>query len=339
MPRFLLWCGIISFLFSVFQTNESLADEHSVIRGLYWNKTQGPSLSTNKTGESDAIVLVKKLGVSTVHIWLNDNDGPRTCAEKFDYHEQYWSPSTLREFTRLLVKSGRQVVYVVTPKIQTKEFIDSLMETDGPVAIAAEFDSVDIELDMEYNWTEKSRSKLSGCKTIDTKTASSLLVANLKRTSPKSKVIVSTTGNWMDAHKEIIELSDIISPQLYDDRWTSAPPEAKALLRKVLRAYPEKNVIPALSIQCSDADRENTRCSQKNFTDDESLVASLHACDHEKYPSYTIWAANELRPKCIGNGSESVCSYFGEKYLAGSSTILPAAKCDVTLLGRPPANQ
>lgn len=339
MSRFMLSCGTIVFLLSTTFGQNSAAEEYSLVRGLYWNKTERPSLSIDKAGTHASIAFIKSLGVGSVHIWLNDNDGPRTCDEKFDYHEQYWNPTTLRNFTRLLFDSGVRVVYVLTPKIQTQGFIDSLMKKDGPVGIAAEFDSVDIEFDMEYNWTEKARNRLSNCKTMSTETASTLLITALKKTSPTSKVIVSTTGNWMGEHEDIMKLSDIISPQLYEDRYASIPHSASLSLRKFLHAYPNKSVIPGLSIQCSDVDRKNGDCSEKNFFQDEILAASLHACDSGKYPSYTIWAANELRQKCSGSGSASVCSYFGEKYLIDSSTTLPTSKCDTTLFGRPQAKQ
>ncbi|MFM0654432.1 hypothetical protein [Paraburkholderia sediminicola] len=339
MSRFMLSCGTIVFLLSTTFGQNSAAEEYSLVRGLYWNKTEGPSLSIDKTGTHASIAFIKSLGVGSVHIWLNDNEGPRTCDEKFDYHEQYWNPTTLRNFTRLLFDSGVRVVYVLTPKIQTHGFINSLMGKDGPVGIAAEFASVDIEFDMEYNWTEKARDKLSKCETMSTETASSLLITALKKTSPTSKVIVSTTGKWMGEHEDIMKLCDIISPQLYEDRYASTPRSASSSLREFLQAYPNKSVIPALSIQCSEADKKNDNCSDNNFSQDEILAASLHACNPEKYPSYTIWAANELRQKCSGNGSASVCSYFGEKYLIDSSATLPTSKCDTTLFGRAQAKQ
>ncbi|MDR6871116.1 hypothetical protein J2Y55_002124 [Bosea sp. BE125] len=322
--------SLIASVFAV-ATFASNASADAPKRGLYWNVRDTNGVGSDPAKTKAAIDEIKSYGVSEVHIWLNENIDVANCKATFDYKgpNGYFHPASLRGFTKALADENISTVYTLSPLFQSRAFLDSLKGGDKPLAIAAEFGGVTIELDLEYNWTEKSRkrSKFRNCAdSIETSKASAELVKAIRETTPRSKIMVSTNG-YDRSHLELIAAADMISPQLYGAHFAYKPNELDAELKRFMNTYRDKIIIPTLSAECSPS--HASECSEAIFDAGVQIARKAAACFPQRVPGYLVWGKMEVSEvNATGKGCTGypICSSFGRRYLRDSANA-PAASC------------
>jgi hypothetical protein len=278
---------------------------------------------------------LRQLGITEVHLFINENCIPTKCWNKsqtFAY-ENGWSATSVRNTLKALQKDFKLAI-IFSPRYRSRTFIDSLKGKDGPLTIANEFPAADVELDVELNFSEKLTTKDSATD-LDPKDAATYLLKTIKDyvNFDRRHLIVSTTLTYTGDHATLEAGADTISPQIYDGHWSYEPQDTQRSLNAFLVRYPDKRIVPALSVEC-DGDRAYRKglCSETNYQVARLLTASMNACDQSRYPGYMIWGANELNTKCQGvKGDKAVCSYFGERALKREAQSDPVTSCNIGL--------
>ena len=205
------------------------------IRGLYYNLSYASAVSA--LGELDQVIPAQLddtmrnlniFGFTRIHLWMNDQPpgspdlipcGPfsSTTLDTSTYpvtQRTQWPANLLRAFIRRLQSERKTVVLTISPYVPTDAYIDSLAASDGPLRIAREFPGVEIELDMETNWTEAGLPVQCG-PLLDLSTAKRRLLKKIRDTVPNVRIGVSATYHHFDDHRELIRGADWFVPQMY----------------------------------------------------------------------------------------------------------------------------
>jgi hypothetical protein len=297
------------------------------VRGLYWDYTYKETKG-NTQDLNAAVDDIKSMGVDELHLWLNDNNPTFRCDYVLQYSDIHWDATGLRTFINLLIKAGIRPVLTFSPIIQSKQFLQSLSAPDGPFALAAEFNGLDIELDLEWYWTERARvsNKEKQCSTYRTEQASADLLKAMHTITPHSHLRVSTTKSYLPENAHFIAAADIVSPQLYDGHLPLEIGTARQELTDFVHCNPDKVFTPAFSTECTPDDESHGRCGRKQFSEQLKWMYLQYTSDPKRYPGYIIWGREEVNLKCTT--VNPVCSSFGADYLKCTAHRIPDATCD-----------
>jgi hypothetical protein len=281
------------------------------LRAIYWNcvsENQGLGHDC-ATRAPDVVKMLKADHVDEVHIWLNGNQADHDCAETFwKALDTSYSPDSLRAFAGALQRAGFRIVFTLTPRVEGKPFLDSLIGPDSPAAIARELGGIPLELDMEGTW-----QAISGTDCLDPTKADAMLIDGLRKASPHSKLIVSFTGtSVLIRHKAFADAADILSPQLYETHFGRA--RDLALLARVLKNYSQP-LEPALSVECNVyyTTTDKVGCSEDQMK--AALATASSEVPAQRYVGPVFWAAYESMPCGKEIGQAAVCSTYGDAFL------------------------
>ena len=257
----------------------SLAADPTV-RGLYWNfRYEDTFDNINQT-----IGTLKSLGVTRVHFWMNEPPIQKSlvkCDAVFGFADLQghanWNAIQARQFVAALKGAGFKVVLTFSPYVATSEYVDSLFGPDAPVSIAREFADVDVELDIEGNWSPSYA--LANCpKLLSPQAVKALFVSQLREKAPTVALGIST-DRWAQ-HADIIAKADWVSPQLY------TPAAFEAQFKQVLGFG--KPIWPALAPgEAGNADTFGTILAQ---------VDRFRACKPDLANGYVIWSRHDIKP-------------------------------------------
>jgi hypothetical protein len=275
-------------------------------RAFYWNVGD----SGSPRSDEERIRRFRSLGAAEIHIWLNENRATPACGYRFRYQEGgalLWTPARLEAFTRALKAAGIKPVFILSPDLRTRSYIASLSARGAPLNLAAKIRGVDIELDIEGNGESRIRCPGDG---LETNAADLELIAAIRRTTPTSKIIVSTIRAYDRRHPHLMRLADAISPQLYGAHFAYTLPETRAALNYFRSRYP-KPLWVALSVECSMADFRAGRCSEALFDSEVKLVAEARRQAPGRVVKYVVWGEREAK-RCP---ARPLCSVFAQDYL------------------------
>ncbi|HTR88425.1 MAG TPA: hypothetical protein VMI56_28350, partial [Reyranella sp.] len=204
-------------------------------RGLYYDFSYADAVSA--LGYTEAVVPeqlentirnIDAMGVSRVHIWLNDQPPSRAnlvpCGGlsyttigfqgRGVVQRLQWPSNLLRAFIERLRADRKTVVLTFSPYVPSAAYIESLAAPDGPLDIARRYPGTEIELDMEENFTEKLLPFQCG-PLLSPYAAETALWQRIRAAVPGVQLGVSTTPYRIADHLELIRHADWFVPQLY----------------------------------------------------------------------------------------------------------------------------
>jgi hypothetical protein len=301
-------CGLLA------ASSDAAAKSITLARGIYWDEGY-KYIPQGFTSRAD---YFKAMGISEVHIWLNDNerdsDNKLPRCNSFTYTDSHgnprWTKDSLVTFTRELQSAKIKPIYTFSPQVQSDEYIDSLSGSEGPLAIAREEGGIDIELDIEGNW--RTDKLLAPCGKGDAGLLTQKLVDAIKGKnepagqSGRLQLIVSTTSGMAHWNSELIDAADVLAPQLYDKRYALTQLQIAAEMKTTWLKL-AKPIIAALTVECQKNDFTNHKCSETIFDEGLRYVAGLAQCGPSgtHILSYVVWS------EAAGLGHSS----FGQTYL------------------------
>ena len=296
--------GVFYFLLTcVLLASGSYAGTLPPDRGIYWDYSWKYGLDGASLDNPDAALAdLKAMGIKRVHIWLNDQ--PRTqrdiqCDQTFAYSSD-WNRERADKFVAALQSAGFHVALTISPWVTTQTYLDSLAH--GPLLIARDAKKpVDIEYDMEANWTDGFQKALGkSCKSlINSQQAEAKLVAMTREISPRSQIGLSVAETYLNSHGALLKGSDWISPQAYragsvNDIWSS------------LQAHHyNRPVWFAISAQTKGFDKgEGPGLTRAQFAAEISAVTSLQRKNARQIPGYLVWGRREINSQFSDYGSD-----------------------------------
>jgi hypothetical protein len=270
-----------------------------IVRGLYWNYRSADTFNDM----DQSLLTIRSMGVTRVHFWMNEPPTERAllrCDDVFGFEDQRGRDA--RRFVRALKDAGLKVVLTFSPYVAIRDYVDSLFGRDGPVTIAREFRDVDVELDLEGNWTD-GYAPASCSKLVSAAEAKAAFVVALRANAPGVALGISTDTSRFGTHATIIRLADWVSPQLYSSKtFLSDFRKVRALGRPVW---------PALSVQAA--------TDRATFDGLLKTVDQLRACDPGVVDGYVIWGRRQIK----------TTAYAGP-YLAGHPPTADRERCAQT---------
>jgi hypothetical protein len=295
-------------------------------RALYWDLRSGDESLLPRP----PIETLSEFGVSELHIWLNDvkmnNDEIKNCSPFSSVGSDslaYWPTAKLGAFTQALKNAKIKPVYIFSPHIQSQAYIQSLSGPDGPLGIARAQGGVDIEMDLEQNWSESKA--VNTCAAGDPATITKNLIDAIRdQATPPAKrrplkLIASTTSHLAVEFPILLKAADAIAPQLYDSDYALQAQVIENKLRNKWLAF-DKPLVPALSVECQPPNNTSGACSPDIFDKGLKTVAGLASCPGTKFDisNYVIWSEVSILQK----------SSFGQTYMAQTANKLISADCN-----------
>lgn len=281
-------------------------------RAYYWNI--GDGRGADATVDAARISRFGDLGVSEVHVWLNENAKTKPCDYRFGYVEggaRLWTPARLESFTRSLKDAGIKPVFIFSPDVRTRGYIASLAEPSGPLAVAARIGGVDVELDIEGNGDQPTICPGDG---LTRDQADQLLIDTIRATTPASKIVISSTLGHVGKHPVLTGAADAISPQLYGAHYAYTLKQTQMTLDTFMRAFPAKPMWVGLSVECSVANAAASLCSRSLFDGQLRILTEARAHNPALVPKYVVWGEREAKP-CPG---KPLCSVYSAEALRRS---------------------
>ncbi len=300
------------------------AEKVTLARAIYWN------LVASQTLDAPYIANLRSLGVSEVHIFLNEptplpDDIARGCP-MFTYTNSdvaakptRWTTEHLRTFANDLKAKGFKVIFTLSPHLRTEAYITDLSQPDKPFGLARSIGGIDIELDVEDQWREDEPPKF--CGPANWKDMPKRLVAEVHDAKTpaahRNPLTLIITTNSAFHHPVFLKLANVVAPQLYGKFFgLSAPDVAKDLKGKWSRFG--SVIQPAVTTYCPAGTGDDV-CSPEIFEASMKEVATFAKCNKsgKAIRSYVIWSQRTLDKD----------STFGKDYLMDKSKMSVEVNC------------